>query len=69
MTDQSLITAMADAISLADRLIERGYGTDVPKEWGLAVRKIYKARVALARGMASRVEAAQTTWLAHRRMK
>jgi hypothetical protein len=35
------------ALDLADSLIERAYGTDVPAEWKRAIKKVARARTAL----------------------
>lgn len=35
--------ACADALTVADRLIERGYGTDTPNEWHRVMRQVQKA--------------------------
>lgn len=35
------------ALDLADELIERAYGTDIPKEWNRAYRKVARARSTL----------------------
>jgi len=35
------------ALDLADNLIERSYGTDVPVEWKRAIKKVVRARTAL----------------------
>lgn len=35
------------ALDLADKLIERAYGSDIPKEWNKAYRGVAKARSAL----------------------
>jgi hypothetical protein len=36
--------AMVDAIDVADRLIERAFGTDKPQDWEDAFRKVVEAR-------------------------
>lgn len=41
--------AAYDALDLADRLIERGYGIDVPQEWHEAFKAVADARAALSR--------------------
>jgi hypothetical protein len=38
----------ADVLDLADRLIERGYGTSMPNEWHAAYRSVAETRAALA---------------------
>jgi hypothetical protein len=52
--------AFADAITLADRLIDRGLGTDTPASWPDALRRIAEARAALTQG-----ESRQTGWIDH----
>jgi hypothetical protein len=42
------VGVMADALDLADRLIERGYGSDTPKEWHEAISNVVAARAALS---------------------
>lgn len=44
MTDQEIIGVFADALDLADRLLERAYGIDIPAEWGDAYADCAKAR-------------------------
>jgi hypothetical protein len=39
--------AFADAVTLADSLIDRAMGTDTPSSWRKALRKISEARAAL----------------------
>jgi hypothetical protein len=38
-----VIAASGDAITVADRLIERGYGLDVPDEWHVAFKTVVAA--------------------------
>ncbi len=45
---EKVIGRMADALDVADRLIERGYGVDTPKEWNEEMRAVAKARTSLA---------------------
>lgn len=33
-----------EALDVADALIERAYGTDVPEEWNAAIRRVQEAR-------------------------
>jgi len=39
-----------DALDLADNLIGRAYGTDVPVEWNRAIKKVARARTILTQG-------------------
>lgn len=45
---ERLVEAMAAAIDIADRLIERGHGMDTPAEWGKAFRNVAAIRAALS---------------------
>lgn len=42
--------AFTTALDVADRLIERAYGTDVPQEWHDAYAGVAAARVSLPQG-------------------
>jgi hypothetical protein len=45
----------ADVLDLADRLIERGYGTSTPNEWHAAYRSVAETRAALAQSSGGEV--------------
>lgn len=45
---RSVINRMGDAIDVADRLIERGYGIETPQEWHEEIHAVQQARAALS---------------------
>lgn len=43
-TKEMTLAPVWSALDIADRIIERALGTDVPKEWHVAYRRASKAR-------------------------
>ena len=44
---RNFIIAACEALDTADRIIEREFGLDVPKEWNAAYRAVAKSRAAI----------------------